>query len=47
MLLEGRTPALACGASVETTRFPKIFDLQVTLGLGTAGRFAAAYSTNG
>ena len=32
---------------IETTSFPKIFDLQVTFGLDTAGRFAAAYSTNG
>jgi len=54
--VEERTPALRAGASVETTSFPKIFDLQVTFGLDTctgvrcqctAGRFAAAYSTNG
>ena len=32
---------------VETTSFPKIFDLEVTLGLDMAGRFATAYSTNG
>jgi len=45
--VEERTPALRAGASVETTSFPKIFDLQVTFGLDTARRFAAAYSTNG
>ena len=35
--VEGRIPALAPGASVETTSFPKIFDLQVPIGLDTAG----------
>jgi len=44
--VEERTPALRAGASVETTSFPKIFALQVTFGFDTAGRFAAAYSTN-
>jgi hypothetical protein len=45
--VEGRTPTLHAGARVETTGFPKIFDLQVAFGLDTAGRCAAAYSTNG
>jgi hypothetical protein len=37
MFLEGRTPALRAGASVETTSFPENCDLQVTIGLDTAG----------
>jgi hypothetical protein len=36
MFVEGRTPALAPGASVETINFQEIFSLQVTPGLDTA-----------
>ena len=35
MIVEGRTPALACGASIETTHSQIIVGLQVHFGLNT------------